>query len=120
VSAFARCGTGMGYAFIGPDAGYPVKLSAPPREGQFVVLMSYRKGDHGAMEPRDQFHNLHRYRRYRVIGLLPAVITLAGGLYPGVTDRSWIPFLPGVLLLLVCSLMIASDRKENASKKTKT
>jgi uncharacterized membrane protein YfcA len=71
------------------------------------------------MERSDQTRNLHRYRRYRVIGLLPAVIILVGGLYLGVTDDSWIPFLAGALFLLVCALMIASDRKGNASKKTK-
>jgi hypothetical protein len=72
------------------------------------------------MERLDQIHNQHRYRRYRVIGLLPAVLILAGGLYLGVAESSWIPFLAGVLFLLVCALMIASDRVGNASKKTKT
>jgi hypothetical protein len=69
------------------------------------------------MQRSDQTHDLHRYRRYRVIGLLPAVIILAGGLYLGVTDHSWIPFVAGALFLLVCALMIASDRKGNKSKK---
>jgi hypothetical protein len=71
------------------------------------------------MERSDRTHHLHRYRRYRVIGLLPAVITVVGGLYLGVANGSWIPFLAGMLFLLVCTVMIASDRKENTSKKTK-
>lgn len=66
------------------------------------------------MEDSDQIHNLHlyrRYRRYRIVGLLPAVVILAGGFYLGVADGSWIPLLAGVLFLLVCALMIASDHQ---------
>ncbi|PWT78587.1 MAG: hypothetical protein C5B60_00920 [Chloroflexi bacterium] len=70
------------------------------------------------MERSDWTHHRHRYRRYRVIGLLPAVMILAGGLYLGATDRSWIAVLAGVLFLLVCALMIASDRGGSAPKKT--
>ena len=67
----------------------------------------------------DQIHNRHRYRRYRIVGLLPAVVLVAGGLYLGLTNGSWIPLLAGVLFLLVSSLMIASDRTGSDSKKTK-
>jgi hypothetical protein len=71
------------------------------------------------MERSDQIHNQHRYRRYRILGLLPAVVTVAGGLYLGMTQESWIPLLAGGLFLLLCVLMITSDRNGHASKKTK-
>jgi hypothetical protein len=62
------------------------------------------------MERSTQSHKLHRYRRYRIIGLLPAVVILGGGLYLGVASGSWIPLLAGLLFLMVCVGMIASDR----------
>ncbi|PWT71590.1 MAG: hypothetical protein C5B60_10750 [Chloroflexi bacterium] len=71
------------------------------------------------MKRSDQIHNQHRYRRYRILGLLPAVVLVAGGLYLGLADGSWIPLLAGVLFLLVSALMIASDRGGSDSKKTK-
>jgi hypothetical protein len=72
------------------------------------------------MKQSDQIHNRDRYRRYRIVGLLPAVVLVAGGLYLGLADGSWIPLMAGVLFLLVCALMIASDRKGSDSKKTKS
>jgi hypothetical protein len=70
------------------------------------------------MERSDQIHDPHQHRRYRVIGLLPAVVTLVGGLYLGVADGGWIPLLAGLLFLLVCTLMVASDHNGHTSKKT--
>jgi hypothetical protein len=68
------------------------------------------------MENSDQIHNPPRYRRYRIVGLLPAMITLAGGLYLGVAASIWIPLLAGVLFFLMCAVMIASDRTGNDTK----
>jgi hypothetical protein len=67
------------------------------------------------MDRLDHMHKVHRYRRYRIMGLLPAVVILAGGLYLGVADGSWIPLLAGVLFLLLCALMIAFDHQRHAS-----
>jgi hypothetical protein len=72
------------------------------------------------MERLAQTHKAERYRRYRIIGLLPALIILAGGLYLGVAEGNWIPLLAGLLFLLVCTGMIASDRTGKASKKRTT
>jgi hypothetical protein len=71
------------------------------------------------MEPPDQMPSPHRYRRFRILGLLPAVVMVVGGLYLGVAEGSWIPLLAGLLFLLVSTLMIASDRTGSASKETK-
>ena len=72
------------------------------------------------MKQSDQIHNRNRYRRYRFVGLLPAVVLVAGGLYLGLADGTWIPLMAGVLFLLVSALMIASDRTGSGSKKTKS
>jgi hypothetical protein len=72
------------------------------------------------MEHSDHLHKVQRYRRYRryrIVGLLPAVVILTGGLYLGVADGSWIPLLAGMRFLLVCALMIAFDHQRHASKK---
>jgi len=45
------------------------------------------------MKQSDQIHNRNRYRRYRIVGLLPAVVLVAGGLYLGLANGSWIPLL---------------------------
>jgi hypothetical protein len=96
---------------------YPEKVSGSTKGRPVRRFDELEERKRRAMERSDQTYDLHRYRRYRVIGLLSAVIILAGGLYLGVADGSWIPFLAGVLFFLVCSLMIASDRKGNKSKK---
>ena len=36
-----------------------------------------------------------RYRRYRVFGLLPALVIVAGGLYLGTAMGNWIPLAAG-------------------------
>ena len=69
------------------------------------------------MERSDQTRKLPRYRRYRIIGLLPALILLAGGLYLGIAEDNWIPLMAGLLFLTVCIGMIASDRVVKVSKK---
>jgi hypothetical protein len=69
------------------------------------------------MERSAQTHRPQRYRRYRIIGLLPALILLTGGLYLGVTEGNWIPLLAGILFLMVCVGMIASDRVVKVDKK---
>jgi hypothetical protein len=72
------------------------------------------------MDRSAQTHKPDRYRRYRIIGLLPALIILAGALYLGVVEGNWIPLLAGLLFLLVCTGMIASDRPGKASRKKTT
>jgi hypothetical protein len=70
-----------------------------------------------AMERSTETHKPPRYRRYHIIGLLPALIVLAGGLYLGVTEGSWVLLMAGLLFLMVCVGMIASDRVVKVSKK---
>jgi hypothetical protein len=50
-----------------------------------------------------------RYRRYRVLGTLPALLLLAGGAYLGLALRNWILFDGAALYLLIAVVMIASD-----------
>jgi hypothetical protein len=61
------------------------------------------------MERSRETTKLQKYRRHRIIGLLPALVLLSGGLYLGVTEGSWIPLLAGLLFLMVCVAMIAAD-----------
>jgi hypothetical protein len=70
------------------------------------------------MEPSAQTRKVERHRRYRIRGILPALIILAGGLYLGVAGGNWTPLLAGLLFLLVCTAMIASDRPGKASRKS--
>jgi hypothetical protein len=67
------------------------------------------------MERSAQSHKPHRYRRYRITGLLPSLIILIGGLYLGVAAGSWIPLIAGLLFLVVCVGMIAFDHERNSS-----
>jgi hypothetical protein len=69
------------------------------------------------MERSAQTQRPQRYRRYRIIGLLPALILTTGGLYLGVTEGNWIPILAGLLFLIVCVGMIATDRVVKVAKK---
>jgi hypothetical protein len=69
------------------------------------------------MERSTQSNRPPNYRRYRILGLLPALVTLTGGLYLGVAENNWIPVLAGMLFLIVCVGMIAFDRKGRAFNK---
>jgi hypothetical protein len=69
------------------------------------------------MERSGQTHTPHRYRRYRILGLVPALVIVSGGLYLGIAEGIWITLMAGLLFFLVCSLMIASDRVVKASQK---
>jgi hypothetical protein len=46
-----------------------------------------------------------------VIGLLPALVIVVGGLYLGTAGSNWIPLAAGLLFLLICAGMIAYDRR---------
>ena len=62
------------------------------------------------MNTSSQTQPRRRYRRYRVVGLLPALLIVAGGLYLGAATGNWIPLAAGLLFLAVCVGMIAYDR----------
>jgi hypothetical protein len=51
-----------------------------------------------------------RYRRHRVLGLLPALVRVGGGLYLGQAQRGWLGLVVGVMFLLLSAVMIATDR----------
>jgi hypothetical protein len=63
------------------------------------------------MPTSSQTQPRRKYRRYRVFGLLPALVVVAGGLYLGTTTGNWIPLAAGLLFLLVCAGMIAYDSR---------
>lgn len=63
------------------------------------------------MDTSSQTRPRRRYRRYRVFGLLPALVIVAGGLYLGTTTGNWIPLAAGLLFLVICAGMIAYDRR---------
>ncbi len=79
-----RCLAGMTWDGAGSDCGVSVHLF-DELEGRRLLCV----------KRSDQIHNRHRYRRYRIVGLLPAVVLVAGGLYLGLTNGSWIPLLLG-------------------------
>jgi len=64
------------------------------------------------MDTSSQTQPRRRYRRYRVIGVLPALVIVVGGLYLGTASGNWIPLVAGLLFLLVCAGMIANDRRD--------
>jgi hypothetical protein len=51
-----------------------------------------------------------RYRRYRILGLLPGLVMVGGGLYLGLAQQNWLVLVAGAAFLLLCAAMIASDR----------
>ncbi|HEV8191575.1 MAG TPA: hypothetical protein VGP82_08830 [Ktedonobacterales bacterium] len=51
-----------------------------------------------------------RYRRHRILGLLPALVLVGGGLYLGLAQRGWLGLVAGALFLLLSAVMIATDR----------
>jgi hypothetical protein len=70
------------------------------------------------MEKSPQRDQPPNYRRYHILGLLPALVILTGGLYLGVAEGNWIPLLAGLLFLIVCIGMIAFDRKGRPSNRS--
>jgi hypothetical protein len=70
------------------------------------------------MQTSNQTQPRRRYRRYRVFGLLPALVIVAGSLYLGTTTGNWIPLAAGVLFLAVCVGMIANDVRRNKADRT--
>jgi hypothetical protein len=55
--------------------------------------------------PRSQ-----RYRRYRILGLLPGLVMVGGGLSLGLAQQKWLVLVAGAVFLLLCAAMIATDR----------
>jgi hypothetical protein len=51
-----------------------------------------------------------RYRRHRILGMLPALVLVAGGIYLGLAQRGWLGLVIGVVFLLLSAGMIAIDR----------
>jgi hypothetical protein len=49
-----------------------------------------------------------RYRRCRILGLLPGLVMVGGRLYLGLAQQEWL--VAGAAFLLLCAAMIASDR----------
>src|SRR5260370_25737314 len=61
------------------------------------------------MDPRHT-PRAQRYRRYRILGLLPGLVMVGGGLYLGLSQQNWLVLVAGSAFLLLCAAMIASDR----------
>src|SRR5260370_18067137 len=51
-----------------------------------------------------------RYRRYRILGLLPGLVMVGGGLSLGLAQHEWLVLPAGTAFLLLCAAMIARDR----------
>jgi hypothetical protein len=64
------------------------------------------------MDPRPTPRALRaqRYRRYRILGLLPGLVMVGGGLYLGLAQQNWLVLVAGAAFLLLCAAMIATDR----------
>src|SRR5260370_39636365 len=61
------------------------------------------------MDPRHT-PRAQRYRRYRILGLLPGLVMVGGGLYLGLAQQNWLVLVAGAAFLLPCAAMIATDR----------
>jgi hypothetical protein len=62
------------------------------------------------MTPQWQSRPRQRYRRHRILGLLPALVLVGSGLYLGLAQRGWLGLVIGVMFLLLSAVMIATDR----------
>ena len=51
-----------------------------------------------------------RSQRYRILGLLPGLVMVGGGLYLGLAQQEWLVLVAGAAFLLLCAAMIATDR----------
>src|SRR5258706_15045504 len=51
-----------------------------------------------------------RYRRYRILGLLPGLVMVGGGLYLGLAQQEWLVLVAGAAVLLPCAALIAPHR----------
>jgi hypothetical protein len=58
------------------------------------------------MYPRCEQHR----RRYRHLGLLPALVLVGGGLSLGLAQRGWLGQVISAMFLLLSAIMIAADR----------
>jgi hypothetical protein len=59
-----------------------------------------------------------RYRRCRILGLLPGLVMVGGRLSLGLAQQEWLVLVAGAAFLLLYAAMIASDRpaaRRNAS-----
>src|SRR5260221_7423643 len=61
------------------------------------------------MDPRPT-PRAQRYRRYRILGLLPGLVMVGSGLYLGLAQQNWLVLVAGAAFLLLCAAMIATDR----------
>jgi hypothetical protein len=50
-----------------------------------------------------------RYRRCRILGLLPGLVMVGGRLSLGLAQQEWLVLVAGAAFLLLCAAMIASD-----------
>jgi len=62
--------------------------------------------------PRQQ----RRYRRYRILGVLPALVLVSEGFFLGLAQGDWIVFVAGAAFLLISIGMIATDRPARVDK----
>ncbi|HZC79625.1 MAG TPA: hypothetical protein VE258_17855 [Ktedonobacterales bacterium] len=60
--------------------------------------------------PTQRSQRYRRYRRYRILGLLPGLVMVGGGLYLGLVQQEWLVLVAGAAFLLLCAAMIATDR----------
>ena len=51
-----------------------------------------------------------RYRRHRLLGLLPALVLVGGSLYLGLAQRGWLGLVISSMFLCLSAIMIATDR----------
>jgi hypothetical protein len=54
-----------------------------------------------------------RYRRHRLLGLLPALVLVVGGLYLGLAQQGWLGLVISTVFLILSALMIATDRSSD-------
>jgi len=55
-------------------------------------------------------HDTQRFRRHRILGLLPALVLVSGGLYLGLSGLGWVGLVIGAVFLVISTLMIITDR----------
>ena len=70
--------------------------------------------------PTPRAQRYQRYRRYRILGLLPGLVMVGGGLYLGLAQQNWLVFVAGAAFLLLCAAMIATDRPRRCSRARRT
>ncbi len=59
-----------------------------------------------------------RYRRHRILGLLPALVLVVGSVYLGLAGLGWVGLVVGAAFLALSAIMIVTDHPPRPTQST--